>query len=311
MKTETVTIVFSANDNYAMLAGIALCSVFENKKGDYPIQVFILDGGISARNKERLRVLEKRYGFSINYIFPDRKLFEGVLAANANAEAEWPIEAYYRIAVASILPDSCRRAIYLDCDVMVRGDIKELFDADLGGKTLGGVVNGEVDSLRKHFKELCESVSLALPEGAEYFNSGVLLIDLDRWRERDTEKKLFQFMRKNYDKVWYPDNDALNTVLFEDWKRLPTKYNLLAEFAFQREDDEPLVIHFAGGGKPWYLFSALPYQPEYVRYANKTPWRNEKYRKLMDVPFAKKYHFYPFVWTIWVAYKKIKKTLIK
>ena len=71
--TNSVTVVFSSNDNHAMLLGIALCSLFENKKGDYLLNIFVLDGGISSRNRVRLAILEKRYAFSISYRIPDPK----------------------------------------------------------------------------------------------------------------------------------------------------------------------------------------------------------------------------------------------
>ena len=97
----------------------------------------------------------------------------------------------------------------------------------------------------------------------------------------------------------------------DDFKELSPKYHLLIEQVAAGQGDgrscpDPLIVHFVGGGKPWYLLSALPYQPEYVYYANKTPWRKEKYRKLMDVYFAKKYHIYPLAWGVWLVYKKLK-----
>ena len=298
----TVTVVFSSSDGYVMLLGVALCSLFENKKGNYSVSVFVIDGGISEKNKDRLRVLERRYGFTITYVIPDEKLFEEVPTAN------WPVENYYRIALARLLPRACRKVIWLDADVIVRGNIAELFTIDLTGNIAGAVADHFQDLRRDHLKKLCESVrAFKAPEKPAYFNSGMLLVDLDLWRKHEIEKKLFTFIRENPDKLLFAEQDALNVVLLGYCKSLPARYNLLAEHASAESDPHPLIVHFVGGGKPWYVFSALPYQREYVYYANKTPWKNEKYKKIMDVHFAKKYHIYPLVWRAWIAYKKIKR----
>lgn len=307
---EPVVIVFTSNDDFAMLLGVAICSLFENKKGDYPVQVFVIDGGISPGNKTKLAVLEKRYRFTITYVTPDRELFAGIRPAGM--QIELPLETYYRTAIGRILPAARNKAIYMDVDVVVRGDIGELFYEDLGGKTLGAVADCYQDRRREHLKNLFENTNIPAKTGdAAYFNAGVLLIDLNRWRKLEIEKKLFNFMRGNPGKLFYHDQDALNVVLSGDSRILPAKYNFLAEYAEHYGEHKPLIVHYAGGAKPWYVFSALPYQSDYVYYANKTPWKNRKYRKLVDVPFAKKYHFYPIAWALWSAYKKTKRYFLK
>ena len=75
---DTVSVIFASNDNYSMLLGTALCSLFENKKGDYRIKLYVVDFGISAKNKERLGVLEKKYDFVINYVVPAKEIFEKI-----------------------------------------------------------------------------------------------------------------------------------------------------------------------------------------------------------------------------------------
>lgn len=309
---EKLTIIFSSNDKYAMLLGVALCSIFENKKGNYSVSVYVIDAGISAKNKEWLGVLEKRYGFAISYILPDKKLFDSIPINNLSTRYYLPIEVYYRIAIASLLPADCRKLIYLDVDVIVRGDLAALFNISLDGKTVGAVADCHPKEKMEHLKKMLASIrSPEMPRECIYFNSGALLIDLDLWRKRGIEEKLFRCIQENPDKLWYHDQDALNIVLLGDCKKLPAKYNLLTEHVNKQNERNPLVVHFVGGGKPWYILSALPYQPEYVYYVNKTPWKNRKYRKLMDVYFAKKYHLYPIVWRAWIAYKKLRTFLKK
>lgn len=295
-----ISVVFSSNDNHAMLLGVALCSLFENRRGDYPVSIFIMDGGISEKNRQRLAELKTRYQFELTYLLPDRALFESMNLPHS-------LPAYYRVSIGALLPAICHRAIYLDCDVIIRGDIKELFDVGLAGNTVGAVHDCPQDWWKEHVKQLSEDIpEFGKPQKLKYFNSGMLLIDLDRWRKRNIGEKLFQFIRQHPDKLWVADQDPLNMVLLNDWKQLSARYNFIPVPHNSTREDDPLVVHFAGGIKPWYFFSALPFQPEYVHYANLTSWKNMKYRKFMDVPFTKKYHFYPLAWWARGVYKRLK-----
>ena len=298
---EPVTLAFSSNDNHAMLLGVALCSIFENKKGDYPVQVFVMDGGISIKNKERLAVLERRYRFAIAYVQPDARLFEGIEAGDRS------IAAFYRTVIDRLLPVDCRKVIYADCDVIFRGDVAELFYIDLGGKTVGVVMDDPQVWWREHIKKLCKRFHIPTTEDELwYFNSGVMLIDLDHWRKKNIGENLLRFIKTHPDALWVADQDPLNVVLFGDRKKLSARYNFLPVPVNSQSGTDPLIVHFAGGSKPWYVLSALPYQPDYVRYANMTPWKQEKYRKFIDVFFARKYHFYTVAWWAWGQYKKIR-----
>lgn len=312
---ETVTVVFSTNDSYSMLLGVALCSIFENKKGDYPINVYVVDFGISTKNKKRLGTLEKQYGFTINYVIPDAKIYRGLPLADLSKGFHAPVEAFHRVFLAHFLPPDCRKIIDFDVDVIIRGDIAELFNADLGGKVLGATPDCEQEERQAHLKKLREDIKCpAPPRESAYLSVGVLLVDLEVWRKSGTEEKLRELIYKHPDKLRYHEQDALNLVLAGDYKELGVKYSLIAAAipigAYPHNEPDPLIVHFAGGGKPWYILSALPYQPEYLHYINKTPWKNEKYRKFMDIYFAEKYHIYPLAWGVWSMYKRLKRWVL-
>jgi FkbM family methyltransferase len=309
---DPVTIVFSSNDYFALLLGVALCSIFENKKGNYSIHIYVIDAGISGKNKERLAVLEKRYGFKINYLVPDEKQFASI-PVNKPAKGSFylPIAAYYRLAIANMLPPTCRKLLYLDVDLVIRGDIAELFNIDLEGKTMGAIADCFPAKRMEHLRSMCKSVGIPhLPSDAFYFNSGVLLIDFDRWRELNIEEKLFTFISEHWGKFPYHDQDTLDVVLLGDCKELSAKYNFLTEIADEQTERDPLIVHFVGGGKPWYFLSAVPWRSDYLYYVKKTPWKNERYRKVMDVYFAKKYHLYSIASATWNFYKKLKQKLV-
>jgi lipopolysaccharide biosynthesis glycosyltransferase len=275
--TLPVTIVFSLNDKHTPLLGAALCSLFENKMSDYPITIVVLDGGISVVNKERLSVLEERYLFSIKYIIPSARLFENI------STGYYPIASYYRIAIASLLSMEYKKVIYLDCDVLVRGDIRELFSMDLEEKIIAAVPDRNQNIQRGYLEELCG-------KRGRYFNSGVLIINLDSWRRYDVERRLFSFIYENQGKLIFPDQDALNVILFDAWKELDMKYNFMSVYHNSLHLDDSFIVHFAGENKPWYFFSDIPYHKDWLFYINKTPWSTNL--QIMDQRFANKHRIF-------------------
>lgn len=309
---SVVEIVFFSNDRFSMLLGIALCSLFENKKGNYPINIYVIDSGISAKNKKRLAMVEQFYGFKINFIHLSRSFESEIPFSKLSTSYYQPIQSYHRLAINRFLPLSCNKVIDMDVDVIFRGDVAELFNTDLGGKTIGAVVERYPSTSVKveHLKKLCSDLNFPIPVDSFYFNAGVLLIDLDLWRKKNIEKNIFELIRNHPEKLKLHDQDALNAILVGDVKELPDKFNFLTAQTDHSSRQDPLIVHFAGGDKPWYFFSTLPYRSEYIRYANQTPWKYLKYRKLMDIYFAKKYHLYSLSWRIWSIYKKFKKKFI-
>lgn len=288
-----------------------MCSIFENKKGDYQINIYVVDFGISKKNRERLEVLEKKYKFIINYILPDEGIYQGLPLEDLSKGFHAPVEAFHRVFLAHFLPSDCRKIIDLDVDVIIRGDIAELFNVDLGGKVLGATPDCEQEKRLEHLEKLRKDINWPMPPcESAYLSVGALLIDLELWRKCGIEEKLRGLIYKYPDKLRYHEQDALNLVLAGEYKELTIKYGLIAAAipisAYPYEESSPLIVHFAGGGKPWYVFSALPYQREYLYYINKTPWKNKKYRKLMDIYFAKKYHIHVIAWSIWSMYKRLR-----
>ena len=310
MNQQDVNVIFISNDNYAVLLGVALCSLFENKKGDYPLNVYVIDTGLFAKSKSRLKILEDRYRFAINYVVPDMKIFQQLPLVDLAKGYVAPVETYHRIFLAHFLPPTMKRVIDFDTDIMFRGDIAELFHADLKGKTLGAVADCRQEEKWGYLKRLRESIEWpSTPKDPVYFNAGMVLVDLERWREQKIEEKLVALASAHAEKLWHHEQDLMNVVLMNDYTELPLKFNFLTGQFDVSACPDPTVVHFVGGGKPWYLLSTLPYRNEYLYYAKKTPWKNERYRKLMDIHFAKKYHIYPVAQGAWNLYKKAKKRL--
>ena len=170
--------------------------------------------------------------------------------------------AYFlRLAIADLLPE-LKRVIYLDVDLLVKSELSALFEIDLKGAAIGAVEDSAVKAMlaaptqtqsihtitvvvRRYVEEF-------LGPSARYFNSGVMVIDLDRWRQKGYRKQALDFMRNRY-LVLFADQDALNAVLQtavcfipDEWNYMPT----LDAATSAARTKAAKIVHFAAF-KPW------------------------------------------------------------
>lgn len=182
---------------------------------------------------------------------------------------------YYRILLPVILDNNIETILYLDLDIIVNGDIQKFWDIDIKNYSHLGIVNVGIDNQFKN--------NLGISISSTYFNAGVLMINLNWWRENEVYKKSFAFMTQFPEKIILWDQDVLNVVLEGKWKELPFEYNAqesifrkdLATYQ-QKEFKEayfnPKIIHFTGGGhsKPWHKECRHELKNEYAFYHYKS-----------------------------------------
>lgn len=199
-------------------------------------------------------------------------------AAALPASDRFPRLTWYRMLLPELLPD-LSRALYLDTDTLVVAPLQPLWQTDLGDRWLGAVTNPLFPSMRRRIE-----ADLGLPGGALYFNSGVLLLDLDAWRANDVTERVLEVVASGVPIVW-PDQDALNAVLHEHWLPLHPRWNAMpALFELPRRHAphpatlvreavaDPAVVHFVGPHKPWHYRSRHPFRDSWFRHLEATPW---------------------------------------
>jgi lipopolysaccharide biosynthesis glycosyltransferase len=184
--------------------------------------------------------------------------------------------AYYRILIPNLLPKKVKKALYLDCDTIVEGDLSGLFSIDLSSKALAAVE--DVVTLKSDFKMMKKR--LKIPSESSYFNSGVMMFNLDYLRKNDSCNKIIHYLHKNVEKIVLHDQDGLNAVLFNHWIKLPETYNYIINFdlIFSKRIN-PKIIHFAGL-KPEMVKIISPgniYCKKYYEYLNMTPLPKEEF----------------------------------
>ena len=149
-------------------------------------------------------------------------------------------------------------------------DLASLWETPLDQRALAAVPDAAVPRC-----SACRGVKgwreLGIPESAAYFNGGVLLIHLERWRERGVTRRAQHYFDVTRGPVDFLHQEALNAVLWDDWKRLESRWNLLASVAGRSHEhpasdawNRPGIVHFSGRMKPWRAPVGGPFYAPYL-----------------------------------------------
>jgi lipopolysaccharide biosynthesis glycosyltransferase len=169
---------------------------------------------------------------------------------------------YASCRLEALLPPDVQRCIKVDCDLVVRRDLSELWNTDLEGHTVGAVLNPDCAEHQRR---------LGLSE-ARYFNAGVLLVDLARWREREVGPRALEAAAKVGPHLILHDQDALNLSLQQDWLSLPAYWNSWVIVRGLRSADRA-VFHYMGAPKPWHADYDRPFPELFFQHLDRTPVR--------------------------------------
>lgn len=276
-------IVCNIDDNYVPLCGIMLTSLFENNPGCY-FSVYILTQGLRENNRTLLHsVLHKNREEclgEVNICEVDDSVIKRI---PVNIHSYFTITVFYRFLIADLLPRDVDRVLYLDCDILVRGDIAELYEMDLTGVAVAACPehDGKIGEVQPdHVVGWCNRLGYDSDYG--YFNAGVLLINLAYWREHNVGNLLIEYLKNNYEKCFLLDQDVLNAVLHKEKVDLPYKYNVLVHCLYEdmiKYDapylkENPVIVHYSVVCKPWDFYIAdYPFRKEWEYYRCISPWR--------------------------------------
>lgn len=171
--------------------------------------------------------------------------------------------SYFRLLLPQLLPESVDKVLYLDSDTVVLSSVRAVFDEDVADSALAAVT--DMDSAR-----LSGYWSLD-----RYINSGVMLMNLRRWRERGYARQCIEFAEQNAIKCRLFDQDAINGVMAGDIQLLPARWNVQVRQADPEAADssDAAIVHYIGVGKPWQAWYRNPLGVYYWRYLDVSPWR--------------------------------------
>jgi len=303
-------LVTAADDRYALPLAVLLRSAEHNLRTDGRLEAYIIDGGIRSRNRRRIEQSVDAARLGIHWVAaPSPSDVEG-LPVFGHAT----VSTYYRVLVPRLLPDALRKAIYVDADCLVTGDIGQLWSMDMRGYPLMAVHDGRTcDSLPGFDRIRSER---GLPEGTRRCNGGVLVMDLNQWRHEDISGRILAYLRENRTGNQFWDQDGINAVLATRWVELDQRWNYRVD-CFKKLMDpvcgqtrvsdlqrDVSIIHFASATKPWDYEVVHPGKNLFFEYVRMTAWR--RWRPRPRLRTLRNRHFYgdllrrvPLIGTWW------------
>lgn len=249
--------LYDKDGNYSKYVGAAIGSLLENTQQDICIHL-LHDSTLSKENKDKFKILVRHYWQHI-YFYPidfDKKLNQ------MSALKKFTIGTLFRLKIVEVLPAYINKAIYLDADIIVNMDIKELWEKEFKGKALLARKDA------KGIRNLCERGVLSY---SAYINAGVLLLNLEKIRNQYAFfQDAMNFLRK-YPESDFLDQDAINYMFKNDLDFIEEKYNVFtATIRNSKFVDKKVIYHFAGDHPrdPGVFFA----DKLFLKYILKTPW---------------------------------------
>ncbi|MDB5226400.1 MAG: glycosyl transferase family 8 [Bacteroidota bacterium] len=249
-------IAITLNEKYLIPACVMLTSLFENNpQNNFHVHV-ITD--FKSSKISLLKYILNKYKQQYTIYNLDEKFLRNIQQFKITLHAQ--LANYYRLFLTEILSPGLNKILYLDVDMIITSDITPLYNINLDNAPLAAVSSNN--------KEL-NSV-LNIPQSFEYFNSGVLLINLQYFREHHLAEQFAKYITQNPDKITFWDQDVLNALLYE--KRIPVgrEWNVAEDTLATNVIPSVNIIHYTGMHKPWNKpYCSHPLRDEYFKYLAK------------------------------------------
>ena len=263
MKTvsKEIPIFFASDDNYVPLLATAIKSLLTNSSKEYTYKINVLTTNMSQDKRDKIAAMATSNS-TIEFIALAKELDK--VKHLFRLRDYYSKETYYRFFIPDLFP-KYKKVIYLDCDIIVKGDISELYNIDLGSNYVAAAPE-EVFTLHPNFMDYPRKALGIEPE--VYFNAGVMLLNTERLlKDRIAEK--FVALAEKYTFRIVQDEDYLNVLLKDHKLILPLDWNKTA-FKNDGYDDKNLkIIHYKSIWRPWHYENVL-YEDIFWLFAKQT-----------------------------------------
>lgn len=315
-----MNIAYSTDENYAVHAYISLQSLLDHNRDEKEIICYLIDNRMSQETLNSFQTLMNFYQnenckriLKIIDFIPYEKIV-------INATPCGSLSTYGRIFLPEL--QGVDRVLYIDCDTIITGELRELYDEDLTDYAVAGVQDIVAFPIRE---------KVGLRYGDRYINAGVALLNLEYWRNNDGERRCLDFIKAYGGKVPFEDQGTINGVFKGHIKIVSPKFNMMnslldysgsqisvymdvenyytdSEITAAKMDIR--IVHFTAGyyQRPWYQNSNHPYAKIYLSYRAKSPWRNTPLLDSMKEISKKERVLHSFrMWCPLAIYRILKK----
>lgn len=292
-----VPVIFAADDDYVPVLTTAVTSMLVNASKDRHYDVIVLERNITAENRQSIvSFLSQFPNATIRFYDVSRAVAGYHLISHDHRIGA---EMFYRFVIQDALP-FYTKVLYLDCDLVINGDVAELYDTDLRTATIGAVPDldflGNLNTKGSSTAEYARN-QLRMQNPFHYFQTGVLVMDLERMRELHTVAEWLEIAQRPG--FLHNDQDILNMECEGDVAYLPYEWNVLhncgdrmhgifdyapaADYlGYLKSREAPKIVHYAGPDKPW-TNPWCDFGPMFWQYARTTPFSLQMMAMLADV----------------------------
>jgi lipopolysaccharide biosynthesis glycosyltransferase len=288
-------VVLAADERFAMPLAVTIRSVLERLATNCNPQIYVLDGGITDETKVRLTRSWPDRPYELTWVTVNPAVFAGMpISGHAS------VVNYYRLMTPWLLPD-VNKVIFLDADLLVIRDLTALWQSKMDSRPCLAVQDCaapymDASVALKNYSRCGRHLgattpvsnyrALGLNPHDAYFNSGVLVLDLEAWRREDLPRQVLLCLERNKDHVRWWDQYALNVVLAGRWGLLDPRWNQGSHIhafptwsqspydrhVYQQVRDDPFIVHFTTRHKPWVPSCLHPRRREFFDVVDRTDW---------------------------------------
>ncbi|XEO94099.1 glycosyltransferase [Latilactobacillus sakei] len=283
LKKDSINIVSAVNAAFIEPLAILYASILNHNDTQRHYSFYVLEDHLTEADKIPLKQVVAAFDADLTFLKVDEALLANIVESDRILKS-----AYYRILIPQVL-NGIDRALYLDCDALCNVNLERLWNIDLGEFPLAAVEDAGFHQRLEKMAIKCHST--------RYFNSGMMLMDLKKWRQQAITEKTLDFINHHPEKLRFHDQDALNAVLHDQWLHLHPKWNAQTNIImdkitppqrlqqqFIEAKKAPAIVHFCGHEKPWHAVSTHPFTPQYRYYRHR--FLKPK-RQASIIPFSK------------------------
>lgn len=264
---KEIPIFFAIDDGYTPFLAVAMQSLIENASKEYKYLIKILHTNVQKEHMEEIKTFESE---NVNIEFVDLSYYIEKVQDKLYTRDYYTNTTYFRLFLPELYPQF-DKVLYLDSDVILVGDISELYNTDLGTNLVAAAPD-DIIQKNKVFQDYAELV-VGVAKYQNYFNAGVLLMNLDELRKFKFQEKFLYLLEKVKFSV-AQDQDYLNrlckgrtTLVSHDWNVMPYVND-------ETKPEDIKLIHYNFAYKPWH-FEDVTYKEYFWKYAEKTQYYDE------------------------------------
>ena len=264
---EVIPIFFAIDDGYMPFLAVALESLIENSSKKYYYSIKVLYTNISEENKKKINKYKRE---NVNIEFVDLNYYIEKVKDKLYTRDYYTNTTYFRLFIANLYPQY-NKAIYLDSDIVVLGDIAELYNQDIGDNLIAAAPDDVIQTI-KVFQEYAEKV-VGVADYRNYFNAGILLMNLDEFRKFNFQNK-FLYLLETIKFTVAQDQDYLNRLCKGKVKIIDKAWDTMPVGTETLEEKDLKIVHYNLADKPWH-YDNIKYKEYFWKYAKKTEYYNE------------------------------------